>query len=205
MIAGRQCTDIPGYGTRPCHFRTICIVGADARSNWRETGQQYRRHALPRCSQSVRLSAENVEILALSSPGSCEPGRPQERMRRVKIIPANIIRRLPPSAALMKLNPQENLWDEIREQSLHELRLNPLNEVTTKLDEAESASKPTRRWWNHSPPFPYIAKSFHSENGIAGSDPTSIHRFVFSSLVSYDRPENLKTTSLTLLISISCN
>ncbi len=50
-------------------------------------------------------------------------------------IPANIILQpLPPYAP--ELNPQENIWDEIREKIFKNFALKSMDEVNDKLDEA---------------------------------------------------------------------
>jgi transposase len=74
-------------------------------------------------------------------------------------IPANIIlQRLPPYAP--ELNPQENLWDEIREKIFKNYALKSMNEVNAKLDEAVLYIKRNPKVVKSITSFPYIATSF---------------------------------------------
>ena len=74
-------------------------------------------------------------------------------------IPANIIlQRLPPYAP--ELNPQENLWDEIREKIFKNYALKSMNEVNAKLDEAALYIQRNPKMVKSITSFPYIAKSF---------------------------------------------
>ena len=74
-------------------------------------------------------------------------------------IPANIILQpLPPYAP--ELNPQENIWDEIREKIFKNFALKSMDEVNDKLDEAALYIKRNRACVKSIASFPYIAKSF---------------------------------------------
>ena len=74
-------------------------------------------------------------------------------------IPANIIlQRLPPYAP--ELNPQENLWDEIREKIFKNYALKSMNQVNAKLDEAVLYIERNPKVVKSITSFPYIAKSF---------------------------------------------
>ena len=74
-------------------------------------------------------------------------------------IPANIIvQRLPPYAP--ELNPQENLWHEIREKIFKNYALKSMNEVNAKLDEAALYIERNPKVVKSITSFPYIAKSF---------------------------------------------
>jgi transposase len=74
-------------------------------------------------------------------------------------VPANIIvQRLPPYAP--ELNPQENLWDEIREKIFKNYALKSMNEVNAKLDEAALYIERNAKAVKSITSFPYIAKSF---------------------------------------------
>jgi len=74
-------------------------------------------------------------------------------------IPANIILQpLPPYAP--ELNPQENIWDEIREKIFKNFALKSMDEVNDKLDEAALYIKRNPACVKSIASFPYIAKSF---------------------------------------------
>ena len=73
-------------------------------------------------------------------------------------IPANIILQpLPPYAP--ELNPQENLWDEMREKIFRNYALKSMDEVNTKLDEAVFYLDRNPTLVKSITSFPYIAKS----------------------------------------------
>jgi hypothetical protein len=74
-------------------------------------------------------------------------------------IPANIILQpLPPYAP--ELNPQENIWDEIREKIFKNFALKSIDEVNDKLDEAALYAERNPARIKSIASFPYIAKSF---------------------------------------------
>ena len=74
-------------------------------------------------------------------------------------IPTNIILQpLPPYSP--ELNPQENIWDEIREKIFKNFALKSMGEVNDKLDEAALYIKCNRARVKSITSFPYIAKSF---------------------------------------------
>jgi hypothetical protein len=74
-------------------------------------------------------------------------------------IPANIILQpLPPYAP--ELNPQENIWDEIREKIFKNFALKSMNEVNDKLDEAALYIERNPARVKSIASFPYIATSF---------------------------------------------
>jgi hypothetical protein len=73
-------------------------------------------------------------------------------------IPANIILQLLPPYA-PELNPQENLWDEIREKIFKNYALKSMNEVNAKLDEAALYIERNPTLVKSITSFPYIAKS----------------------------------------------
>ena len=74
-------------------------------------------------------------------------------------IPANIIlQRLPPYAP--ELNPQENLWDEIREKIFKNYALKSMDEVNAKIDEAALYIERNPKLVKSITSFPYIANSF---------------------------------------------
>ena len=74
-------------------------------------------------------------------------------------IPANIILQpLPPYAP--ELNPQENIWDEIREKIFKNFALKSMDEVNDKLDEAALYIDRNPARVKSIASFPYIAKSF---------------------------------------------
>lgn len=73
-------------------------------------------------------------------------------------IPANItLHFLPPYSP--ELNPQENLWDEIREKIFKNYALKSMNHVYAKLDEAALYIERNPRLVKSITSFPYIVKS----------------------------------------------
>jgi transposase len=74
------------------------------------------------------------------------------------VIPANImLRLLPPYSP--ELNPQENLWDEIREKIFKNYALKSMNDVYDKLTEAALYIERNPTLVKSITSFPYIAKS----------------------------------------------
>ena len=73
-------------------------------------------------------------------------------------IPTNIILQLLPPYS-PELNPQENLWDEIREKIFKNYALKSMSEVNAKLDEAALYIKRNPTLVKSITSFPYIAKS----------------------------------------------
>ena len=74
-------------------------------------------------------------------------------------IPANmILQPLPPYSP--ELNPQENIWDEIREKLFKNYALKSMDEVNDKLDEAALYIERNPKLVKSITSFPYIAKSF---------------------------------------------
>ena len=74
-------------------------------------------------------------------------------------IPANLILQpLPPYSP--ELNPQENIWDEIREKLFKNYALKSMDEVNDKLDEAALYLERNPKLVKSITSFPYIAKSF---------------------------------------------
>ena len=74
-------------------------------------------------------------------------------------VPANIILQpLPPYSP--ELNPQETIWDEIREKIFKNYALKSMAEVNDKLDEAALHIKRSPKRVKSMTSFPYIAKSF---------------------------------------------
>ena len=74
-------------------------------------------------------------------------------------IPANmILQPLPPYSP--ELNPQENIWDEIREKIFKNFALKSMDEVNDKLVEAALYIERNPRLVKSITSFPYIAKSF---------------------------------------------
>jgi transposase len=59
-----------------------------------------------------------------------------------------------------ELNPQENIWDEIREKIFKNYALKSMDEVNDKLDEAALYIKRNQKLVKSITSFPYIAKSF---------------------------------------------
>ena len=73
-------------------------------------------------------------------------------------IPANIILHLLPPYS-PELNPQENLWDEIREKIFKNYALKSMDDVNAKLDEAAFYIERNPTLVRSITSFPYIAKS----------------------------------------------
>jgi transposase len=74
-------------------------------------------------------------------------------------VPDNIIlHHLPPYAP--ELNPQENIWDEIREKIFKNLALKSMDAVNDKIDEAALYIQRNPARVKSITSFPYIAKSF---------------------------------------------
>ena len=73
-------------------------------------------------------------------------------------IPANIILHLLPPYS-PELNPQENLWDEIREKIFKNYALKSMDDVNAKLDEAAFYIERNPTLVKSITSFPYIAKS----------------------------------------------
>src|SRR5437764_5965000 len=59
-----------------------------------------------------------------------------------------------------ELNPQENIWDEVREKIFKNYALKSMDEVNDKLDEAALYIERNPRLVKSITSFPYIAKSF---------------------------------------------
>ena len=74
-------------------------------------------------------------------------------------IPANIIMHLLPPYS-PELNPQENIWDEIREKIFKNYALKSMSDVNAKLDEASFYIERSRTLVKSIASFPYIAKSY---------------------------------------------
>ena len=75
------------------------------------------------------------------------------------VIPANImLHLLPPYSP--ELNPQENLWDEIREKIFKNYALKSMDAVRQKLKEAVLYIERNPKIVKSITSFPYIAKSF---------------------------------------------
>ena len=74
------------------------------------------------------------------------------------VVPANImLRLLPPHSP--ELNPQENLWDEMREKIFKNYALKSIDEVYSKLEEATLYIERNPALVKSITAFPYIAKS----------------------------------------------
>ena len=73
-------------------------------------------------------------------------------------IPVNIILHLLPPYS-PELNPQENLWDEIREKIFKNYALKSISDVNAKLDEAALYTERNATLVKSITSFPYIAKS----------------------------------------------
>jgi transposase len=74
-------------------------------------------------------------------------------------VPANIILQpLPPYSP--ELNPQENIWDEIREKIFKNYALKSMDDVNAKLDEAALYIERNPTLVKSITSFPYIAKSY---------------------------------------------
>ena len=65
---------------------------------------------------------------------------------------------LPPYSP--ELNPQENIWDEIREKIFKNYALKSMSDVNAKLDEASLHIERSRTLVKSIASFPYIAKSY---------------------------------------------
>jgi transposase len=74
------------------------------------------------------------------------------------VIPANITLQFLPAYA-PELNPQENLWDEIREKIFKNYALKSMKEVYTKLEEAALYIERNPKLIKSITSFPYIVKS----------------------------------------------
>ena len=75
------------------------------------------------------------------------------------VIPANIKLAFLPAYS-PELNPQENLWDEIREKIFKNYALKSMNEVYDKLEDAALYLESNPELVKSITSFPYIAKSF---------------------------------------------
>jgi transposase len=75
------------------------------------------------------------------------------------VIPANIKLEFLPAYS-PELNPQENLWDEIREKIFKNYALKSMDEVYDKLEEAALYLERNPELVKSITSFPYIAKSF---------------------------------------------
>ena len=74
------------------------------------------------------------------------------------VIPANImLHLLPPYSP--ELNPQENLWDEIREKIFKNYALKSMNDVDAKLEEAALYIERNPKLVKSITSFPYIVRS----------------------------------------------
>ena len=74
------------------------------------------------------------------------------------VIPANImLHLLPPYSP--ELNPQENLWDEIREKIFKNYALKSMNDVYAKLEEAALYIERNPKLIKSITSFPYIVRS----------------------------------------------
>ena len=74
------------------------------------------------------------------------------------MLPANIVLHpLPPYSP--ELNPQENIWDEIREKIFKNYALKSMDEVYAKLEEAALYAQRNPKVVKSITSFPYIAKS----------------------------------------------
>ena len=74
------------------------------------------------------------------------------------VIPANImLHLLPPYSP--ELNPQENLWDEIREKIFKNYALKSMNQVYNKLEEAALYIERNPKLVKSITSFPYIVRS----------------------------------------------
>ena len=74
------------------------------------------------------------------------------------VIPANIVLRLLPPYS-PELNPQENLWDEIREKIFKNYALKSMNDVYAKLQEAALYIECNPKLVKSISSFPYIIRS----------------------------------------------
>jgi transposase len=73
-------------------------------------------------------------------------------------VPSNIILRLLPPYS-PELNPQENLWDEIREKIFKNYALKSMDEVYAKLEDAALYIERNPALVKSITSFPYITKS----------------------------------------------
>src|SRR5258705_10248107 len=81
-------------------------------------------------------------------------------------VPANIMLHfLPPYSP--ELNPQENLWDEIREKIFKNYALRSMEEVYAKLEDAALYIERNPDLVKSITSFPYIARSISYGNGIS--------------------------------------
>jgi len=96
------------------------------------------------------------EILQGADPAFC--GRSRQSLQRELEIPANIILHLLPPYS-PELNPQENIWDEIREKIFKNYALKSMEDVNAKLDEAAFYIERNPTLVRSITSFPYIAKS----------------------------------------------
>ena len=74
------------------------------------------------------------------------------------VIPANVTLHFLPAYA-PELNPQENLWDEIREKIFKNYALKSMNQVYDKLEEATLYMERNPKLVKSITSFPYIVKS----------------------------------------------
>src|SRR3974390_172062 len=75
------------------------------------------------------------------------------------VVPTNVtLEFLPPYSP--ELNPQENIWDEIREKIFKNYALKSMSDVNAKLDEASFYIERSRTLVKSIASFPYIAKSY---------------------------------------------
>src|ERR1700704_5666165 len=85
-------------------------------------------------------------------------GAPNHRCSDL-LLPGNIsLLFLPPYSP--ELNPQENIWDEIREKILKNYALKSMDKVNDKLDEAALYIERNQKLVKSITSFPYIANSF---------------------------------------------
>ena len=89
-------------------------------------------------------------------PAFC--GRSRQSPQRRTRDPTNIILHLLPPYS-PELNPQENLWDEIREKIFKNYALKSMDDVNAKLDEAAFYIERNPTLVRSITSFPYIAKS----------------------------------------------
>jgi transposase len=81
-------------------------------------------------------------------------------------VPGNIMLHvLPPYSP--ELNPQENLWDEIREKIFKNYALKSMDEVYSKLEDAALYIERNPALVRSITSFPYIAKSILYGNGMS--------------------------------------
>jgi transposase len=96
------------------------------------------------------------EILQGIDPAFC--GRSRQSLQR-RTRDANIILHLLPPYS-PELNPQENIWDEIREKIFKNYALKSMSDANAKLDEASFYIERSRTLVKSIASFPYIAKSY---------------------------------------------